>query len=317
MPHETIHALKCFAGGQAYCLDIDQVLAIERSSRMRPNPAPAGPNGWIVRWGKRIPVYGLAERLGAGGRTKDAEAIVVIDRANPWGMAVQRVARFERRLSRPQPVPAALSHQSGGCLSGVVIEDGSLFPCLSPERLHPDAPPLPPAQPEPPAAPLRHDGPSGWKGPGRLLLFSPRNPVRSPGQDAFLFGVSYTQILEIVSGIPHIGLPAAPRHVLGMIAWRKRPVAVVDAGALFGLDPLALRAGGRLLIARSPRWQAPVAIPIGEDFHTRALPLPHRPCRRTLSLDLTHARGVFEIDGNHVLVVPDVDAIARPSAESR
>jgi chemotaxis response regulator CheB len=72
-----------------------------------------------------------------------AEAIVVIDRANPWGMAVQQVARFERRLSRPQPVPAALSHQAGGCLNGVVIEDGSLIPCLSPERLHPDAPPLP------------------------------------------------------------------------------------------------------------------------------------------------------------------------------
>ena len=88
MPHETIRALKCFAGGQAYCLDIDQVLAIERSSRMRPNPAPAGPNGWIVRWGKRIPVYGLAERLGADARTENAEAIVVIDRANPWGMAV-------------------------------------------------------------------------------------------------------------------------------------------------------------------------------------------------------------------------------------
>jgi hypothetical protein len=73
----------------------------------------------------------------------------------------------------------------------------------------------------------------------------------------------------------------------------------------------------RLLIARSPRWQAPVAIPIGEDFQTRALPLPHRPCRRKLSFDPTHARGVFEIDGNRVLVVPDVDAIARPSAESR
>jgi chemotaxis signal transduction protein len=141
--------------------------------------------------------------------------------------------------------------------------------------------------------------------------------VRSPGQATFLFDVSYTQILEIVSGIPHIELPAAPRHTLVMIAWRKRPVAVVDAGALFGLDPVALCAGGRLLIARSPRWQAPVAIPIGDNFHTRALPLPHRPCRRTLPFDPTHARGVFEIDGDRVLVLPDVDAIARPATASR
>jgi hypothetical protein len=149
------------------------------------------------------------------------------------------------------------------------------------------------------------------------LLFSPPNPVRSPGQETFLFGVSYTQILEIVSGIPHIELPAAPRHVPGMIAWRKR-----SGSGRRCRRPLRTRSGraARRRTAahrRSPRWQAPVAIPIGEDFHTRALPLPHRPCRRALSLDLTHARGVFEIDGNQVLVVPDVDAIARPSAESR
>ena len=69
--------------------------------------------------------------------------------------------------------------------------------------------------------------------------------------------------------------------------------------------------------ARSPRWQAPVALPIGDDFHTRALPLPHRTCRRTLPFDLTHSRGVFEIDGDRVLVVPDVDAIARPATAAR
>ncbi len=317
MRHETIRALKCYAGGQAYCLDIDQVLAIERGSGMQPNPAPQGPSGWIERWGRRIPVYGLAERLGCGALRSDATAIVLLDRARPWGMAVERVARFEGPPSRLQPVPTAWNDAASAFLSGVVIEQGTLIPCLSPRHLHPAAPRLPFTQLEPPAARLPVDRPSPRKSPGRLLLFSLRNGSPSSGQGDVLFGLSYTQVLEIVSGIEHIEMPAAPRHVLGLIAWRKRPVAVVDAGALFGLDPLTLRSGGRLLIARSSRWQTPVAIPMGGEFATRLLPLESRPCRRTPALDLTHARGVFEIDEDRVLIVPDVDALVRPIATSK
>jgi chemotaxis signal transduction protein len=127
-----------------------------------------------------------------------------------------------------------------------------------------------------------------------------------------MFGLSYTQVVEIVSGIEHTQVPSAASHVLGLIAWRGRPVTVVDAGGLLGFEPLAVRPKGRLLITHSPLWQAPVAIPIGEEMQTRTLPLVHRSCLPALPLDLSYARGVFEIGRNEVLIVPNLDAIACP-----
>ena len=73
MRHEIIRALKCYAGGQVYCLDVEHVLAIERSGRFTPNSETDGPSGWILRMNRQIPVYGLAERLGTGPRRRSRD----------------------------------------------------------------------------------------------------------------------------------------------------------------------------------------------------------------------------------------------------
>ena len=124
-------------------------------------------------------------------------------------------------------------------------------------------------------------------------------------------------VVEVVSGVEHIEVPAAPSYVLGLIPWRKRPVAIVDAGALLGLAPITLRRGGRLLITRSPRWRNTVAIPLGRELYTQALPLEHQPCRKPLGFDDRYSRGAFQLSGDKVLVIPDVDAIACPSWTGR
>jgi chemotaxis signal transduction protein len=314
MRHETVRTLKCYAGGQAYCLDVDQVLAIERGSRLTPNHSDGGPMGWITRRERRIPVYSLAERLGSGTRAKDVGPVLIINSPSPWGLAVDAVSRFQADAAASHLVPPSLIQTLANGFRGVVVENGSLILYLSPDPLSPDAPAPQPAQLEPPpAAPRDPDSPAA-KSPGRLLLFSPANPVPPGmlpnGRSRLFFGFSYSQVAEIVAGMEYSSVPLAPSSVLGMIAWRARPVTVVDAGALLGLSPVKRRAKDRLLIARSPRWRTPIAIPIGEEIQSRSLPLPHRPC--SLALDLSRARGAFEIAADEFVVLPDTDAIAGP-----
>jgi purine-binding chemotaxis protein CheW len=315
MRHEAAPTLKCYAGGQAYCLDAAQVLAIERSDSIIPSAEAGGSIGWIPRRNRRVPVYGLVERLGRHPVTDRVGAVLVFNSVNPWGLAVERVSRFQHPPGPPQTIPPAIASERAAWFRGVVVEDGDLVLFLSPDRLHPDAAALPMAPPKPPAPQRLAKLPAPPQtGARRLLLFPPNNPV-PPGllpdkRSRLLFGLSYTQVLELISWIEPVPVPSASPHILGLIPWRGRPVTLVDAGALLGLPPATLHPGARLVIVHSPLWQAPVAIPAGSDIHARKLPLRHGPCE--VAMDLRYARGAFKIDGGLVILVPDVDAIAGP-----
>ena len=312
MRYETVSTLRCYAGAQSYCLDVDQVVGIERGAQLSPNANDDGPVGWIATRGRKIPVYSLVERLGCGARSREVGAILVMNSADPWGLAVDRLSRFQRSLaSSPDPVPPTIGPISGSFFRGVTVEEGTPILHLCPERLHPNAPPLRVAPVPPPRIEDNADG-ADKASPGRLLLFSPPNPVPPgilpAGRSGLWFALSYSQVLEIVSGVGCLPVPSAPPDVLGLIAWRRRAVPVVDAGRLFGLSPVDFAATHRLLIAHSPIWRMPVAIPAGADMQTRVLPMQHRPC--DLPLDLNRARGVFEIGERQFVVLPDINAIA-------
>ena len=314
MQHEPLRVLKCYAGGQPYCIDVEHVLAIERSGRFTANPEPTGPAGWIVRRDKRVPVYELTERLGASPRRETPGAILVLDGAEPWAVGVDRVARFKSAPGKPQAVPPSMTDANVACYRGVIIDEGSVVLYLAPDRLHPSAARFAHATPAiaPPAAPAVQK--SFPRRPGRILVFYPWNVSRVVGMGRTKFGLSYTQILEIVAGAEATPAPAAAHHVLGLIPWRGRAVPVIDIGALLGFEPIGHLGTGRLVILHSPRWQAPVAVPLGSGVHTHALPLVHRPCRKPLPLNPRYSRGAFELASGEILVLPDIDAAASPPA---
>jgi len=324
MWHETVRALKVYSGGQAYCLDVDQVLAIERGVLLKRNPAGDGPIGWITKGRRQIPVHSLAERLSQAGHAnrsieagKDAVgAVLVMNGANPWGLAVERVSRFQDPPAQPHPVPAAISQARAACFRGIVVEDEALTLYLSPEVLSPGVPAVRAVLPKPFAHSTNRTDAATRSGPGRMLLVSPPNPIPASflpnNRSRLLFALSYSQVAEIVLSKDWAPIPSAPPHVLGLAVWRQRPVALLDTGRLFGFEPTALEKPGRMVIARSPVWQTAVAIPIGRHVETRTLPIPHRPW--VLPGEGQPVRGVFEVAGDVVIAVLDVDALAGPRA---
>ena len=306
MPHETIRALMCSAADRRFCLDLAGVLAVERGARLIPHtgptgPAPTSPAAWIVRAGKRIPVYGLAERLGIGPPPLRAGAVIVFDHASPWALAADDVSRFERDLARTDPIPAFAG--AAAWFRGSIVHDGAVVLCLDPARLHPLAP-TPPAAPDPVSLPRAAAAPRRPSPIGRLLLFSPANPSAR-----LVFGLSYTEVIEILAGARLTAVPGAPPHILGLVPWRGRSVPVLDAGALLGLEPLNGGTGRRLVIARSAG--APVALPAGGEVRTQSLPFPHRDA----ASPSVYARGAFEIGGGRLLVLPHLDRMAAPSCQ--
>lgn len=306
-----LRLLKCSAGGQSFCLDVESVAAIERGERMAPNPQASGPadpvpSGWIARKGGRVPVYRLADRLGIEAPPAPPAAVLVIRAAAPWALAVDRIARFSGAASGPQPLPPAAADPRSGVFRGVLEEGESLVLYVAPERLHPEAKPLPVFD----QAPSPRHAVSGTRAvasPARLLVYPAPNAARRVA-----FGISFTQILEIVPGAEIVRVPPSPVHLLGLVRWRQRAIAVVDAGALLGLPPLAGRRAGRLLVARSGADSA-IALPVDGDLETHSLPLPHRRCQGP-AWESPYARGAFEIPGGRTLILPDLGAAASPNS---
>ena len=178
MPHENIRALKCFAGGQPFCLDIGDVVSIRRGENLVPNPAPNGPRGWIELGPARLPVFGLAELLQLNPASAELGPVLVLDRARPWGLAVDRVTRIEIGDATLQPLPAPARVSGTSCFRGVIPEGDSLTLWLAPEFLRADAAqPLASGVAAPAPAPVPATAAKPSRARAQILLFSPPNPM--------------------------------------------------------------------------------------------------------------------------------------------
>jgi chemotaxis signal transduction protein len=189
------------------------------------------------------------------------------------------------------------SSEQGKASSGLVL-------LLSPERLHPGAPTsvgqsqaeassgqdqassgqgeVPPGEVGAPLAPRlptaalgQHPhGPGGRRhSQGQIMVFSVADP--RPGEQPLSFGLSISQINEILYPLPLLPVPGAPPFVLGLVNWRDRPVPAIDLGARLGLAPEASPSASgrnRLIIVRDKGHALPVT--------SLALPAPACTCRR-------------------------------------
>jgi chemotaxis signal transduction protein len=304
---EQLRLVYCRTGDENYCLDMGRIQSILRYERLQPNPEPKGPLGWLIRQGSRLPVFSMAERLGrpfAGG-VAPTTIVVLAGQPDPCGLAVDRVSRPfnvtpDKVMSVPEPAQSDV-------FQSVVLTPEGLVLRLLPDQLHVATRGrelIPAFHKKPQVSPASARAPEA--GGGRVLLFTASGGATSGA--AVAFGLSFSQVLEVCSGVPHIAVPRAPKHVLGMVQWRERPVAVIDIVGLAGLPPVSYERGDRILIVRSGAGAQVIGVPVKTAIRWETLPLPHRPCQRKLPLDLRYVRGVFDI-GAEVLLIPDLNAI--------
>ncbi len=258
-----------------------------------------------------------------------------------WGLMVDQVSQvIEVSSDRFEPLPPLAINPTHNYFEGVIKQGKDLILFLSPEWLHPDtslytegmmaephqleaqlkaqlAGPTSPGQRRASqqlakgAAPPHQNGTASKMAqakrhsPGQLLIFSTQPPTT--GDRVLAYGLSITQVPEILRPLPVLPIPAAPDYVLGLVNWRDRVVPIVDLDARIGLsagDTVPSNGSSRLVIARG-MGESLVGFPIQPSVRAVRLPIPHRPAREALALDESLVRGIVELE-DLTLVIPNI-----------
>jgi len=324
---DELQIIRCHAAGAIYCLDMKWVESIERVDLLNVLPhaenSETGLVGTLPGTGGEIPVYSLAARLGLSEENEgELQRIVVLNSGGKtWGLRVGGVSQVTKVGSDAlAPLPAIARDPANVVFGGMIKTDESLLLLLAPERLRPDAPHNIPT-------PLDFDDTvdeigglsaltqrvsdstaqsNASSSPNRILVFSLAEAA--PHERPLVFGLSVTQVPEVLNPLPLIPVPGAPAFVLGIARWRGSPVPVIDLAARMGLPPVSAQGKTRLMISCGTRKDSRLGFLIQPTVRSILLPVAHRPCVRDLGLNESFLKGAVELQ-NETLVVPDIQRL--------
>ncbi len=308
--HSTMRIVPCYLGGNRYSFDIADITALTEDGLVNKTAAEGPIRGWIQRRGQRVPVYSLAERLGLAQEAETGSEVAIILKrgAEPIAVSVDRVTQpLDVESANIHPLPAAADPSLRNLIRNVLWHEQELWLHMDAARLSGAARQAPAGRHAPSAA-RQQEGDSG-QGSGAILAFG--IPSINPGEREVLFAVSARQVLEILEEASPVPVPASPSHLRGLIAWRKRPVPLIDLGRIMGWAPNP-REKTAVLVVRGARFPEPLAMPIAAGAGTFRLPIPHSNAGGEKPAVPDHLSSVIvDIDRTSVCVL-DVDDLVRP-----
>jgi purine-binding chemotaxis protein CheW len=324
---DELQIIRCHAAGVTYCLDMKWVESIERIDLLNVLPHTendeTGFVGTLPGPAGEVPVYSLATRLGLNEETAgELQRVIVLKFGGMrWGLRVGGVSQVTK-VSRDAlvPLPSISRNPANILFAGMIETDESLLLLLAPERLQPGAPDSVSTVKEfddavnaidLPLTETRQQTESSVQtnvnsSPNRILVFSlsEDDPLERP----LVFGLSVTQVAEVLNPLPLTPVPGAPAFVLGIARWRGSPVPVINLAARMGLPPVAADGKTRLMITCGTRKDSRLGFLIQPTVRSVLLPVAHRPCIRDLGLNVPLMQGAVELQ-NETLVIPDIQRI--------
>ena len=310
---KSARMIQCSVGKTAYFVDTFRIRGIQRSEGFSFDDSASGPDGWLTGRQTRVPVFFMAGRLGqANIAVERPGAILIIDgKPDLWGLAVDRASRvIEVEGDRVLSMPPAVGEAALGIFQGVVGLADHLALFVAPERLHPDFPAGSRVPAEPTGNPPRTISENGTLEAvhhQRLIAFTLTNEQATTKR--LIFGLSITQVAEMLEPQPLLRVPNSSPSMLGLIRWRDRVVPVVDLGALIGLPATRYEACERLIICRAPDTGEFFAILTSTDVWGEGVPVRSRAAAHPEPLDPTVLNGVFELGSDDLLLLPNLDAM--------
>jgi chemotaxis signal transduction protein len=291
------------------------IRSIRRIEELQQQQDASGAVGWIESDDGPISVFYLAAQLHAAQEMtlRSGKILVLNTSPRPWGILVDDVdSVIQVEAEALFPIPPMVGPLARAWFEGVVKLAGGLELVLAPEGLQPETPtassqPLQFDQ----TLDLIHSVASVSVGKGsqrKIVLFS-----TSPDSD-FTFGLSLTQVTQILQPLPILPLPGAAPYVLGVAEWRGVPLAIIDLLGFMGDTSASVATDGRLLIVRVPTQRLCIGFPIQPQVSIRTLPLSHHLIDSPMPLQKSWVRGKFSLDST-TLVIPDVDGMLVPSCE--
>lgn len=249
--------------------------------------------------------YDLAGLLGGErrARPRTSRIVVVSCQGGAVGLLTDRIhGPVVYSADRLKDLPQALGDVDH-VYSRVLVHEGNAVLGLRLESFHPEGF-SGRSRPEPATfeiAEPAHASPDAHNSAARgVLIF--KALATSESEPPLYFGLSFTQVAEVVEYPTPQPIAAAPPMVEGLVLWRDRPVTIVSFGARFGGQSTGFRPS-RLVIATVGNQL--LGIPCSG---TQALELPlectliDEPTPIAPELCL----GAFEMEGSR-LVVPNLE----------
>jgi chemotaxis signal transduction protein len=298
-------------------------------------------DGWVTVGHENIPVFRLGKILQRSLRSTDDSdekfmRIIVLQSAKTargkaagsWALLVDRVSQVLQITGEQiTPLPPIMKQLQLDLFQNVIRQNTQLSLLLKPERLEPTF--LQVSEKEQSATVVREIHESfdkeqifgqeqkksrqhGKMGSsyGRIMTFSPLT-IQVEGKK-ISFGLSISQISEILQPLPIMPVPLSPSYLLGLVQWRKQPVPLLNLEALLGLRISAHtqvdEKNTRLLIAHGADSNTFLGIQIYADIQALKLPFAYVPSRRELAIkkDLTSA--IVELE-DETLIIPNIQRV--------
>ena len=315
-PSRTLRFIRCTAGDETYCLRMSWIGGIRRFEELEQGESDVGAIGWIQGEKERIPVFYLATRLHPANEVLPRSGKILILKTTPrtWGMMVDSVDDVMPVEAHEMfPIPTMVGHLPLEWFEAIINIAGRMELALAPEGLHPEMPTgsIEPLQFDD-TLDILHSVSSVVVERGiqkKVVLFSTDSNLD------LSFGLSLTQVPQILQPLPIVPVPGAASHVLGVVEWRGVPLAVIDLPGCMGGATSGMTTGGRLLIVRVPTQRLCIGLPIRSQVSIRTLPLGHHPSDSAIPLQESLVRGKFDL-GDTTLVIPDIDGMLVPSSDS-
>jgi purine-binding chemotaxis protein CheW len=305
----ALRLLRCIVGDATYCLSMVHVRGVRRPEVLQPNPHPSGPLGWLASESGLLPVFRLATLLKHAGADDRCTGKILLFKTepHPWGVLVDQLESvIQVTTSEVFPLPSVAKNPAADFFEGVVQYNGTMLLALSPAGIHPAAPAgvagCLPSVHTPEDLYARVEVSTAARARGNMVLFS-----TAPDQ-RFTFGLSLSQVPQILQPLPLTPVPGATPDVLGLVAWRNVPLAVLDLSRRLGGPAAAMTPDGRLLVARATQTRAFVGLAIRPQIRMHSLPMAHRVSTRHVPLQESLLRGRFELK-NDMLLIPDIDRL--------
>jgi chemotaxis signal transduction protein len=313
---KVLRFLCCRMWDTTYCLNMSWVRGIRRTDELQHQRNDHGLVGWLTSDHEKIPVFRLTTLLNRSfdESGREGKILVLNTQPHPWGLLVESVESvIQVTAAEVFPLPTLARNPAADVFKGVVKHQDKMLLVLAPESLHPAAPAKTIR-----ALPTEHTLETLYSvadisaRPGtrsKVIVFS-----TTPDQ-AITFGLSLSQVPQILRPLPIPPVPGTASDVLGLIEWRGVPLAVIDLSRRLGGAASPVTTDSRLLIARASTQRACFGLPIRPQVHIHNLPIPHQVTDRPVPLQESLIRGKFALE-HTTLVIPDLDALLAPNRES-
>ncbi|NIP38847.1 MAG: hypothetical protein GWM89_07280 [Candidatus Dadabacteria bacterium] len=303
-------------GDSSFFVDMSWVQSIERTDNLHKQPGAANIIGTIEFERNNLNVFSFAGLLNLQSKPQDnvTERVVIIKKQNiRMGLVLNSVAGIvevgtDSVFAMPQIANSSLS----SFFENIAISDSDLFLCISPNFMAgQDEIDIPvdlnqDFGAEENQSKTDKNGAHDTAGSNQILLFKVLD--KAGAMSEYVFGMSISQVLQILEPQKILDVPCSPDFVYGLINWRNRPVPVIDLYKRVGLRDSQINDQNRFVIARTLSGGQDVCFPVCFDVNVRKLPLPHQKLSIDSDIDMSLTTGTFRAD-DYNLVIPDLDRV--------